>query len=80
LRSSSDSEPADAGQTALLRAGPGDVAPVENDAPRAWRERAGDEAEQGRFARAIGPDNAQGLAFLDIERDRIGRLQRAERF
>src|SRR6202041_3967578 len=54
---------ADAGDAALLRAGSRDIAPVEQHAAGAWRQRARDEAEQSRFAGAIGPDNAERLAL-----------------
>ena len=59
----------DAAQAAVRRRKPGDVLAVEMDRPVGWWQRAGDEIEQRRFARAVRADETDDLATRDLERD-----------
>ena len=48
------------------------------DAACVRRELAGDLADQRGLAGSVGPDQCVGLAGADVERDVVGRDQRAE--
>src|SRR5580704_16915656 len=51
---------------------------VEDDRTAIEREVPGDHIDQGRLARAVGPDEAEDLALSYIERDALQRLHAAE--
>ena len=55
-----------------------DVPAAEADAAAVEREIAGDQVEQRRLAGAVRPDDAERLALVDVERDRVGDLEGAE--
>ena len=56
----------------------GDVFAGEDDLRRARLEHAGDQVEDGGFARAVGADDGANLARLDRQVDAVDRDQRAE--
>ena len=53
-----------------------DHAVLEKDAPRGRAEEAGDRAERGRFAGAVGPDETHELAPADLQIEAAQRLDR----
>ena len=57
----------DAPAAALGRRQPGDVGPLEQDAPLAWAVDTRDQVEQGRFAGPVRTDQPQDLAPAHVE-------------
>src|SRR5690606_23497684 len=45
------------------------------DLPRAWRQRAADDLQERRLARAVAPDDAHDLAAAHVERDVVQGLE-----
>ncbi len=58
----------------------GDVDAVEDDAPFARPQIAGDAVEEGRLAGAVGADEADDLARFDMQIGAGDRLEAAEGF
>ena len=56
-----------------------DVHVVERNGAGVERQGAGEQGEQRRLARAVRADDAEDLAFLDLEADVVCNDQRAER-
>ncbi len=52
-----------------MRRQPGDVLAAETDRAGARNQHAGDRPQRGRFAGAVGADQRDDLAFVDLERD-----------
>jgi hypothetical protein len=48
--------------------------PVEEDRAAGGAQQAADGLERGRFARAIGPDDGDDLALVDLEVDAMEGL------
>src|SRR6185437_6387217 len=71
---------ADAEPFMLLRGRVGHIAAIEQDAAARRPEIAGDAIEEGRFAGAVGADEADDLAFGDGEVGASHRLEAAEGF
>ena len=59
---------------------PRDVAAGEADMALLRRDLAGDEADEGRFARAVRADHGMEFAVLDVEIDGVGCDDAAEAF
>jgi len=57
---------------------PGDVATEEADGARIGRQAAGELADQGRLAGAVGADQGMDLAGAHLDRKVVGRDQAAE--
>src|SRR6266540_3230597 len=55
----------------------GDVLATEADRPEARRVEARDRAQGRRLAGAVGADQRDDLAFVDLHRDALERLDRA---
>ena len=53
-----------------------DVVAVDGDRARARRDDAADDADQRRLAGAVGAEQSEDLALLDLEVDRLQRLER----
>src|SRR5262245_53221401 len=70
----------DAGPTALMRAGAGDVLAIEQDLAIVRIKHARDQVEEGRFAGAVWPDDAHRIAARHHQINLVRRLERAERF
>ena len=66
------------GQGPQPGAEPGDVGAGEADPPRLGGDEAGQGVDQGRLARAVGPDEAHDLAFPDGQRGVIDRGEATE--
>ena len=62
----------------LVRRQAGDVAAVQQDVPPLRRIKAGDRVGEGRFAAAVGPDEAENFAALDPHVDAVQRDDTAE--
>ena len=56
-----------------------DVGAGEGHGARGDRQIAGQAVEEGRLARAVGPDQAEDVALLDRDRRVVDRLEGAER-
>src|ERR1019366_8571240 len=54
----------------------GHVRPFEQDRPRGWIEQPDQQTRRRALAAAGLPDDPDGLATLDVERDSIDRLDR----
>ena len=52
---------------------PGDVAPVEEDAPAVGAEAAGDQAQKRRLAGPVRPHDPERLALVELEADVLDR-------
>src|SRR6185503_10739953 len=63
-----------------MAGGRGDVDAAYSNRTARGRQRPGDEIEEGRLARAVGPDDAADLLTRDVERDVPDRVDPAERF
>ena len=50
-------------------------APVDRDRARVGLDDAGEQLEQRRLARAVAPDDADGLPVRDLERDAVERRE-----
>src|SRR5690606_36091406 len=61
-----------------MRLGTGDVPPVADDAAAVSSHRAADDVDEGRLARAVGPDQPQNLTLLPAEAHDGQRLQAPE--
>ena len=61
-----------------MRLGVGDVAILEQHLARGHREHAADQVDGGALARAIGADEAEDLALLDLEIEPVDRAHAAE--
>jgi hypothetical protein len=70
----------DTGPAALVRRRGGDIAALEDDPPLLRPVDAGDQVEQGGFARAVRADQAQDFALGHARADTVDRPQAAERF
>src|SRR5262249_19725112 len=69
---------AETGADAMLCFSPFEGPAIQQDAPAARPQRAGDEVENGGLAGAIGPDQPGDAATLDAERDIVDGLYPAE--
>src|SRR5262249_43918780 len=54
-----------------------DLAPLEHDPPAARRDDARDRAQRRGLAGAVGADQRDDLALVDLDRDALERLDRA---
>ena len=70
--------PRDAAPGHLVRRHPRDVLPVEDQAARAWIVDPRDQIEDGRLAGAVGADDREDLARLDLEAHAVDGPQAAE--
>ena len=59
-------EPADEFAALVIRK-TGDILPVQTDGSLVHHERAGDRAEQGGFARAVGAENGDKIAGVQMQ-------------
>ena len=59
-----------------VRTQPGDIGPVQHHAPGGRAHQAGQGAQDGGFAGAIGPDQADHLPFLNAQIDPLDRRRR----
>ncbi len=60
---------AHAGLHDQVRVHVGDVLVLQDDFALLWMDQAGDGAQGGAFAGAVGADEGDDLAFLDVQRD-----------
>src|SRR6267378_466879 len=70
--------PRDAGLDAAVHRQRGDVLAAEHNAPAVGMEEPADQVHHARLARAVGADQRQDLAFLDLEVDVVDGVGLAE--
>jgi hypothetical protein len=46
-----------------------DVMAIDSDLSGGWSEKAGEHAQSGAFAGAVGPKKPDDFAFFDVKRD-----------
>lgn len=73
LEGASDPKPDD-----LMGLGAGDLVSFESEASCGGWKDTGEDIEQGGFARAVGPDQGEDLARLDLQVDTLQRFDTAE--